>query len=83
MQFWIEYLLGFAAFASFLYARATHKTYKKTEETLEEYKAALNEAYKEIEILKYGKPRKKGPKDFLLADDPADALLSQIGVSRK
>lgn len=83
MQFWIDYLLGFAAFASFLYASAAHKSYKKTEETLEEYKVALNEAYREIEILKYGKPRKKGPNDFLQADDPADALLSQIGVGRR
>ena len=83
MPVWLDLLWTFATFSAFIYAVATHKAYKKTEETLEEYKAALNEANREIEILKYGKPRKKGPYDFLLADDPADALLSQIGVSRK
>lgn len=83
MPVWLEILLAFATFYAFIYAIGAHKACKKAEETLKEYKAALNEANREIEILKYGKPRKKGPNDFLLADDLADALLSQIGVSRK
>jgi hypothetical protein len=82
MPVWLEMLWDFATFCAFIFAYAMYKGQKKMEETLEEYKAALNEAYREIEILKYGKPRKKGPHDFLLEDDPADALLSQIGVGR-
>ena len=82
MQVWLEILLAFATFYAFIYAIGAHKACKKAEETLKEYTAALKEAYREIEILKYGKPRKKGPHDFLMEDDPADALLSQIGVGR-
>lgn len=78
-----ELLWAFYTFCVTIFAYGMYKANKKTEETLEEYKAALKEANREIEILKYGKPRKKGPHDFLLEDDPADALLSQIGVGRR
>ena len=62
------------------YARAAHVALKSTEAELRQAKQTI--AYLKREIQNRPQPNHDIP-DFLLADDPMDAILRQVGYAKK
>ena len=95
MPVWLKIIAANAVLCLACYARAAHKAYKSTEAELEEAKRTikflennLRIANSEIKNLKYGSDKSKPSAnnnqipDFLLADDPMQALLHEVGKVR-
>lgn len=62
------------------YARAAHLAFKAKEEELRKAKQTI--AYLNGELRKKQQTNSNIP-DFLLADDPMDAILRQVGYAKK
>jgi DNA repair photolyase len=84
MPVWLEIIAANAVICLACYARAAHKAYKSTEKELEEAKQTIRFLENELRIAK-GETAARGSKtpDFLLADDPMEALLHEVGKVRK
>ena len=91
MPYWLEGLISFLAFALAIYARGTYLELKQTQEQVKKLTQKnrsltaelINVCKENAELKGEPIPRYSGKQDFLSADDPMDAILSEVGkVSR-
>lgn len=78
MPVWLVIIVANAVICLACYARAVYKAYKAAEIALEEAKHTIQILESELRIA-----RGNQTPDFLLADDPMDALLNEVGKARK
>lgn len=78
MPVWLVIIVANAVISLACYARAVYKAYKAAEIALEEAKHTIQILESELRIA-----RGNQTPDFLLADDPMDALLNEVGKARK
>lgn len=90
MPVWLQIIAANAVICLACYARAAHKAYKSTEMELEEAKREIKFLKNELRIahIKIEDRSKKPTRnnqlpEFLLADDPLEALLNEVGKVRK